>query len=62
MLDGTATTQSSLDVPKSGFNDTPELATQIWQFTATGPTFSQTYSTTSDKIVVFRAVLAPSVE
>ncbi len=62
MLDGKAKSQDPLAVPKSGFNDNSDLATNYWSFTATGPTYSQTYSTTSDKIVVFRAVLAPSIE
>jgi len=49
---------AALAVPVEDFNANAGLATHITTFTATGSTYTQTVTTTSDKIVVFRSVAA----
>ncbi len=49
---------AALAVPVDNFNANAGLATAVTTFTATGATFTQSVTTTSDKIVVFRAVPA----
>jgi hypothetical protein len=49
---------AALAVPVEDFNANASLATHVTTFTAVGPTFKQTVTTTSDKIVVFRCVPA----
>jgi hypothetical protein len=49
---------AALAVPVEDFNANAGLATHITTFTATGSTYTQTVTTTSDKIVVFRSVPA----
>jgi hypothetical protein len=51
-------TAAALAVPTSNFNTNHAMASYTTQFTATGPTYSQTVTRTSDQIVVFRAVPA----
>jgi hypothetical protein len=47
---------AALAVPTQNFNANAALAARVTRFTATGSTFQQTVTTTSDKIIVFRAV------
>jgi hypothetical protein len=47
---------AALAVSTGDFNSNAGLATNTTKFTATGPTFTKTVSTTSNQIVVFRAV------
>jgi len=49
---------AALNVPIQNFNANASLASHVTTFTAAGSTFIQTVTTTSDKIVVFRAVPA----
>ena len=49
---------AALAVPVENFNASAGMATHVTAFTATGSTFQQTVTTTSDKIVVFRCVPA----
>ena len=49
---------AALAVPVQDFNANRSLATHVTTFTAAGSTFQQSITTTSDKIVVFRAVPA----
>jgi hypothetical protein len=49
---------AALAVPVRDFNANAGLATHVTTFTATASAYSQTITTTSDKIVVFRCVLA----
>jgi hypothetical protein len=49
---------AALAVPTGDFNKNRSMATHITKFTATGPTYSQTFTRTSNQIVVFRAVPA----
>jgi hypothetical protein len=47
---------AALAVPVRDFNANASLATHVTTFTAASPTFQQSVTTTSDKIVVFRCV------
>jgi hypothetical protein len=47
---------AALAVPTEDFNANAWMATHVTHFTATAATYSQTITTTSDKIVVFRNV------
>ena len=47
---------SALAVPTENFNANAGLATRVTTFMATSPTYTTSVTTTSDKIVVFRAV------
>lgn len=47
---------AALAVPTQNFNANAALAARVTRFTATGSTFQQTVTTTSDKIIVFRCV------
>ena len=47
---------AALAVPVENFNANAGMATQVTTFTATGSIFTQTVTTTSDKVVVFRCV------
>jgi hypothetical protein len=49
---------AALPVPIRDFNANAGLATNVTSFIATASTFSQTITTTSDKIIVFRGVPA----
>ncbi len=49
---------AALKVPVSDFNANAALATKVTHFTATGPTYTLSVTTTSNMIVVFRAVPA----
>jgi hypothetical protein len=49
---------AALAVPVERFNASASAATAVTHFTATGPTFTKTITTTSDRIVVFRCVAA----
>jgi hypothetical protein len=49
---------AGLPVPTADFNANASLATQVTHFTASAATFVASVTTTSDKIVVFRAVPA----
>ncbi|MGA3210996.1 MAG: hypothetical protein ABSD20_06785 [Terriglobales bacterium] len=49
---------AALAVPTANFNANKGMATYTTQFTATGSTYSQTVTRTSDQVVVFRAVPA----
>jgi hypothetical protein len=47
---------AALAVPTENFNAQANLATHVTRFTASSSTYTQTVTTTSDKIVVFRCV------
>jgi hypothetical protein len=49
---------AALAVPTMNFNSNKAMATSVTSFTATGETYSQTVTRTSDQIVIFRAVPA----
>lgn len=51
-------TSAALAVPTENFNANAAMASHVTTFTASGTTFVTTVTTTSDKIVVFRAVPA----
>jgi hypothetical protein len=50
--------QASLPIPDSDFNAKANQATRVTSFVAEAATFSQTITTTSDHVVVFRCVRA----
>jgi hypothetical protein len=47
---------AALQVPTMNFNANKAMATSVTQFKATGTTYSQTVTRTSNQVVVFRAV------
>jgi hypothetical protein len=49
---------AALAVPTSAFNAHAAMATEVTHFVATGPTYAHTIQTTSDRVIVFRAVAA----
>jgi hypothetical protein len=51
-------TAAALAVPTRNFNENAGMATHVKNFTATAATYMATVTTTSDEIVVFRAVAA----
>jgi hypothetical protein len=53
-----AGSNAALAVPTADFNANAAMATSKTTFSATGSTFTQTITVTSDKVVVFRAVPA----
>jgi hypothetical protein len=57
-LNGIAGTAAALQVPTKNFNSNASMATRATHFQAPGITYTQTVTTTSDKVVVFRAVPA----